>query len=115
MRKSFLLFSMYILTISSNAAVRSIEELKILATDILSQGQKAKGQVPSTEKMVVFSETDDIAVVGATGSGFVILAKDDNHEAVLGYSDSDYKDAADNREMQWWLECMSKSLANGRV
>ena len=115
MRKSFLLFSMYILTISSNAAVRSIEELKILATDILSQGQKAKGQVPSTVKMVVFSETDDIAVVGATGSGFVILAKDDNHEAVLGYSDSDYKDAADNREMQWWLECMTKSLANGRV
>ena len=115
MRKSFLLFSMYILTISSNAAVRSIEELKILAIDILSQGQKAKGQVPSTVKMVVFSETDDIAVVGATGSGFVILAKDDNHEAVLGYSDSDYKDAADNRDMQWWLECMTKSLANGRV
>ena len=115
MRKNILLFLMLMVLVGAKASTKSLDELKDIAAAILSQGQKTKGLQLSSVKMIVFSETDDIAVIGAAGSGFAVLAKDDCHEVVLGYSDSDYENASGNREMQWWLECMTKALANGAV
>lgn len=58
---------------------------------------------------------DELAVMGIDGKGFVVVAVDDTHEPILGYSDSEFPNEELNPALHWWMTNVQKALSLGKT
>ena len=74
-----------------------------------SRIKKSMGTKPmGTIKML--KEMPSVSILGYDQGGFAIIANDDNYDAVLGYSNTNYSDQLPDG-LQWWLKEMNETLA----
>ena len=67
-----------------------------------SRIKKSMGIKPmGTIKML--KEMPSVSILGYDQGGFAIIANDDNYDAVLGYSNTNYSDQLPDG-LQWWLK-----------
>lgn len=100
------------LAVNAYADNRSLEQMKAIAVQHLAKGNKAKGNAPSTLDVKLLNQNDELAVMG-NATGFVVIAVDDDHEPILGYSDNEYPTAEQNPAFYWWMENVQKALSLG--
>jgi len=108
-RKFFIIGYLFLVSLSLNAAQRTVSEATKEANKFLSQSTlRSTGDIQlaytSMENTYyVFNRPDD--------SGFVIISGDDKAKTVLGYADNgifDYSSLPDN--FKYWLSCYEKEL-----
>lgn len=74
-----------------------------------SRIKKSMGTKPmGTIKML--KEMPSVSILGYDKGGFAIIANDDNYDAVLGYSNTNYSDQLPDG-LQWWLKEMNETLS----
>lgn len=56
-------------------------------------------------------DTDQFAIYGAKGSGFIVVSRSNTFPAIIGESTHDFDSANIAPGFKWWMENISKSLA----
>lgn len=85
---------------------RSLIEMKQIAAKTMNMAN-----VHNREDFDVVKETNNYAILSRAKGGIVIVAKNADRDAVLGYSESKYNTDILPCGFQWWLEAMDSSLA----
>ncbi|MGM9698811.1 MAG: C10 family peptidase [Prevotella sp.] len=115
MKKLLFISFLALISIGIEAAERSENELKTIASGLLWKTSRAKSasQV-APDNISILYDKDGIVVLG-NDAGFAVLAKDDSVDPVFGYSDNVFDAANVNPSLMWLLEAASTAIANGNV
>ena len=111
MKKYSIFATCFALTISVTAMAatsqRTVSEMQSVASATLAERYSLPAKAPQAFR--VATETSTYSVL-TCGSGTVIVNKDSEQEAVLGYSDSSFD--LDNMPcgLKWWFEAMDAAL-----
>lgn len=93
--------------LDASARERSLDEMKILAQQILQQkGPRKANSYVSTPLKVLDAKTQ-MSILGYAEGSFVVMSNDDAMPAVLGYSDSAYDAASTNPNLNSYLELLN--------
>ena len=103
MKKTCLtLLLMLTVALTANARIRTVDEMKQAAAQVLDRQKQGGGrQAPGLIK--VLQRSHGLVVMGYENSSFAIMAEDDNFPEVLGYSDTPFQTNTDNLNFRWWL------------
>lgn len=110
MKKVLISLLLLLLSVTSQAKLRSIVEMKSVANSILNE--KINVTRAAAGPIEVFKTGEQFTVLGYKTGGYVIVANDDNFSPVLGYSEASF--SLDNipPAMQWWLNAVNEALKN---
>ena len=112
MKKNTIISVLIALSLSSLNAIardRSIIEMKQIAAKTMN----ARKMI-NVDDIKIANETRNLAVFTSNNGGTVIVSKNDEREAVIGYSDSKYDPENLPCGFQWWLKAMEASLRSTR-
>ena len=65
----------------------------------------------SADALKLLDKKQGMTIWGYQGGGFAVIADDDRHPAVLGYSAKPYRKDTSNPGFKWWLQAMETVLA----
>ena len=71
----------------------------------------AKGSSIIDNEVKLMKDTDQFAIYGAKGSGFIVVSRSNTFPAIIGESTHDFDSANIAPGFKWWMENISKSLA----
>ena len=114
MKKAIFIIALLVLTFSANAAERSEAAMRAIAAAKLSYTREVKGMLGGTksqmELLCVSNEKAFSVFTPESGNGFVIVAKSDKMEPVIGYGAGHFD--ADNipSGLKWYLDEVSREL-----
>ena len=114
MKKAIFIIALLVLTFSANAAERSEAAMRAIAAAKLSNTREVKGMLGGTksqmELLCVSNEKAFSVFTPESGKGFVIVAKSDKMEPVIGYGAGHFD--ADNipSGLKWYLDEVSREL-----
>ena len=114
MKKAIFIIALLVLTFSANAAERSEAAMRAIAAAKLSNTREVKGMLGGTksqmELLCVSNEKAFSVFTPESGNGFVIVAKSDKMEPVIGYGAGHFD--ADNipSGLKWYLDEVSREL-----
>lgn len=98
--------------IDASAEVRTMDEMQQIAKTVLTRSTlprlRAKAQ---NTPLQLLMEKEQLSVLGYADGGWVIVSKDDNFDAVLGYSDGLSDKENHSPEFLWLLERFDKGMA----
>ncbi len=112
MKRTLFLIACTALALTTYAFDRSEEEMKAIAAAKLNTAQMVKSlNTPATPVSIAKAmETSSYTIFEATsGEGFVIVSRDDNYPAVLGYSTGAFN-ADMPCCMKWWLKGIEQEM-----
>ena len=112
MRRQILLLLALFTLLGINARQRSLNEMQQAAAKALGNQSRIKKSM-STKPMgaiKMLKKMPSVSILGYDKGGFAIIANDDNYDAVLGYSNSNYSDQLPDG-LQWWLKEMNETLS----
>ncbi len=89
------------------ASQRSYSVKQAIARQILQSFVNA-GTRTCKQELKTFKENDALTVIGYENDGYVVIANDDNFQALIGYSDQPYLES--NPGLNWWMNAMDKVL-----
>ena len=95
------------------AGPRSIEEMKAAAQKAIPAAQGNARSVVRGE-LKVLKAASQLTVLGYQNGGYAVIANDDAHEAVLGYSQSRYADSMPCG-LKWWMKATDIALQRGEA
>lgn len=90
---------------------RNHSEMKRIAQEKLAGKSMAKGSSIIDNEVKVMKDTDQFAIYGAKGAGFVVISRSNTFPAVIGESEYDYDSTNVAPGFKWWMESISKSMA----
>ena len=112
MKKILSVAALLALTLSANAAPRTMKQKKDAALSVLNHmAQPGARRAAFNGTLNTLDSNDAFTVLGFDGGGFAIIANDDRYEAVVGYSDSKYTSLPDG--LQWYLATLKQSIEDG--
>lgn len=90
---------------------RNNSEMKRIAQEKLAGKSMAKGSSIIDNEVKVMKDTDQFAIYGAKGAGFVVISRSNTFPAIIGESEHDYDSTNVAPGFKWWMESISKSMA----
>ena len=113
MKKLFTIILLLSFSISSLfPAERTLSQKKAVAASVLGL---SVSKMKNVSDIVPLKTMKALTVMGyADGSGFAIIANDEAHDAVLGYSFTSFREKKPEN-FDWWLKCIDRSLENNAV
>ena len=115
MRYRLLMSSFFILlAIGTFAGVRSKEDMKAAALNVLMKNSAARsaGKRGTSTDLKEYVTKEKLSIMGSDDLGFAVVTSDDRFEEVIGYSSSTF-----SGEMpcgfKWWLEMVEASIETG--
>ncbi|BCS85446.1 Peptidase_C10 and Por_Secre_tail domain-containing protein [Prevotella herbatica] len=90
---------------------RNRSEMIKIAQEKLASKSMAKGSSIIDNEVKVMKDTDQFAIYGAKGAGFVVISRSNTFPAVIGESEHDYDSTNVAPGFKWWMENISKSMA----
>jgi hypothetical protein len=110
-RKLFSLLTLLMVVCSVQAAIRSLKQMKDAAAVVLHQSSNVSTRAISSD-IEIIKDMNQLSVIGYDNGPFAVIAKNDQFEAVLGYTDSPTLSAIeDNQNFMWWLTAMNETLS----
>lgn len=114
MKKALLSVALLAMAIIANAAERSVATMRAIAAAKLSASTQVKGlnggAAPKLTLECISNEKAYCVFTPQDGDGFVIVAKSDLADPIIGYSEEHF-DANDMPDgLKWYLEEMSREL-----
>lgn len=82
-----------------------------IAQEKLASKSMAKGSSIIGNEVKVMKDTDQFAIYGAKGAGFVVISRSNTFPAVIGESEHDYDSTNVAPGFKWWMDNISKSIA----
>ncbi|MDN5553549.1 C10 family peptidase [Prevotella sp.] len=90
---------------------RNRSEMIKIAQEKLASKSMAKGSSIIGNEVKVMKDTDQFAIYGAKGAGFVVISRSNTFPAVIGESEHDYDSTNVAPGFKWWMDNISKSIA----
>ncbi len=117
MKKIVLFLSLLSWGVGLHAKPRTLDELKLKATEVLCKEWHGIGRktMPSLQML---EQKGGVAILGNPSGGFAVMAIDDAFPAVMGYSHTTYDAETDNPGFRWWLnsvEEMTKTAPSRQI
>ena len=111
----FLVAFLFIFTsITAMAERRTESEIICLAQSVLQTQAATRGlSAKTTNDLHIVEQLDGISIVSAGKSGFAVIANDDRHQPVVGYSFSTYDEENMADGFLWWKQAINEVLADG--
>lgn len=115
----FLLFVLMACGLSASAQERSAEEVDAAARTVLRRVARHDATSPKTQQFAALLDQKPLqrvldkphlAVVGHRDAGFAVIAKDERHSAVWGYSDRPFDPDDLAPSFLWLMEQMDEAL-----
>lgn len=100
----------FLLSVPSFAKNRTERELQVIASQYLGLPSDGKTSRASSINLKKYQISEQVALYGSQGHGFVVLSQDDDFTPVLGYSDTDFKENAMPCGFLWWLHQVDNAL-----
>ena len=102
------IFASFLNTFADN---RNRSEMLKIAQEKFATRSMAKGSSILDNEVKVMKDTDQFAIYGAKGAGFVVVSRSNTFPAVIGESEHDYDSTNVAPGFKWWMESISKSMA----
>lgn len=106
MTKSQLLFLLLLFSLCSSAKERTDSDMKRIAMGVLNQRATTRGV---SSELTCISETETYRIYGYDDS-FAIISRDDNSDALLGYSFTPFDPDNIPCGLKWWLSVVDATL-----
>ena len=90
---------------------RNRSEMLRIAQEKFATKSMAKGSSPIDNEVKLMKDTDQFAIYGAKGSGFIVVSRSNTFPAIIGESRHDFDSANVAPGFKWWMENISKSMA----
>lgn len=90
---------------------RNRSEMLRIAQEKFATKSMAKGSSIIDNEVKLMKDTDQFAIYGAKGSGFIVVSRSNTFPAIIGESTHDFDSANIAPGFKWWMENISKSLA----
>lgn len=90
---------------------RNRSEMLKIAQEKFATKSMAKGSSIIDNEVKLMKDTDQFAIYGAKGSGFIVVSRSNTFPAIIGESTHDFDSANIAPGFKWWMENISKSLA----
>lgn len=114
MKRLIALLSLSVACTTAFTKERTLQQKRDAAAAVLDRGPQAT-RADATERLEPLYSTSTFTVMGRrTAGGFAVIANDDAHEAVLGYSQSRYADPMPCG-LKWWLKATDTALQRGET
>lgn len=97
--------------INTFADNRNRSEMLRIAQEKFATKSMAKGSSPIDNEVKLMKDTDQFAIYGAKGSGFIVVSRSNTFPAIIGESTHDFDSANVAPGFKWWMESISKSMA----
>ncbi len=112
MRKlSVLTLIFFVSFLNTFADNRNRSEMLRIAQEKLTTKSMAKGMTATDNEVKIMKDTDQFAIYGAKGAGFVVVSRSNAFPAIIGESAHDYDSTNIAPGFKWWMENISKSIA----
>ena len=112
MKKIILPIVVVLFTSTLYAGQRTLKQMKQIAASVLNDNTQQDLKKSSKSQLEVLKESDELAFIGYTNGGFVVVSKDDNNEEVLGYSKESMVNENLPNGLNWWVKAMNEVLSN---
>ncbi len=90
---------------------RNRSEMLRIAQEKFATKSMAKGSSTIDNEIKLMKDTDQFAIYGAKGSGFIVVSRSNTFPAIIGESTHDFDSANVAPGFKWWMENISKSMA----
>ena len=97
--------------INTFADNRNRSEMLRIAQEKFATKSMAKGSSPIDNEVKLMKDTDQFAIYGAKGSGFIVVSRSNTFPAIIGESTQDFDSTNVAPGFKWWMESISKSMA----
>lgn len=90
---------------------RNRSEMLRIAQEKFATKSMAKGSSTIDNEVKLMKDTEQFAIYGAKGSGFIVVSRSNTFPAIIGESAHDYDYTNVAPGFKWWMENISKSIA----
>ena len=97
--------------INTFADNRNRSEMLRIAQEKFATKSMAKGSSPIDNEVKIMKDTDQFAIYGAKGSGFIVVSRSNTFPAIIGESTQDFDSTNVAPGFKWWMDNISKSIA----
>ena len=97
--------------INTFADNRNRSEMLRIAQEKLATKSMAKGSYTIDNEVKIMKDTDQFAIYGAKGSGFIVVSRSNTFPAIIGESTHDFDSTNVAPGFKWWMDNISKSIA----
>lgn len=105
---SVAIFASFLNTFADN---RNRSEMLRIAQEKFATKSMAKGSSPIDNEVKLMKDTDQFAIYGAKGSGFIVVSRSNTFPPIIGESTHDFDSTNVAPGFKWWMDNISKSIA----
>lgn len=110
MKRTLLVF-LLLISVSLSARQRTDEELKNIARSVLqSDNQRVRRAKAIDKTLAVTGQLENVSIVTAGKSAFVVVSNDEADKPVVGYSFTEYNEKEMPDNFKWWLQAINASM-----
>ena len=110
-RKLFATISICLMAVTTSlAGHRTEREMLSVAQRQLASHAMARGIQPEYAKIEKLLDANQYCIFGNQDAGFVVVSRNDNYPAVIGYSTTTFNENDIPCGMKWWLEAVDQTM-----
>ena len=110
-----LLFALALAPAGATAKERTQADITRIAAATIAAAQPHHGRSAASATLHTLAATKTYTVMGYAGGGFAVIANDDAHAPVIGYSPSSAFSTTANPALEWYLTLADAVLAGNAV